>query len=292
MTVWNLGSINADHFYRVPHVPAAGETVIATGYRRGLGGKGANMSVAAARAGARVAHIGAVGDDGRWAVDRMLEYGVDTDHIACADQKPTGHAIIHGYHDGENSITVYPGANHFVSEQLVGGALSVASPGDIFLTQNETSDQLFAVQTAKVLGLRVIYAAAPFDADAVNMVLPHIDMLVLNRIEADQLAAATGNSVSALPVADVIVTMGKDGCEWVSQDGSRRFDAYKADPVDTTGAGDTFTGYLAAGLDRGMDIPTSIDLAQRAAALMVMRDGTADVIPDLKDVQDHDFRRA
>jgi len=101
--IWNLGSINADNFYRVPHLAGAGETLAATAFQQGLGGKGANTSVAAARAAARVAHIGAVGADGRWAVDRLLEYGVDTPHIAQVGG-PTGHANICVDDAGENNM--------------------------------------------------------------------------------------------------------------------------------------------------------------------------------------------
>jgi ribokinase len=134
----------------------------------------------------------------------------------------------------------------------------------------------------------VAYAAAPFDAAAVQSVLPLLDLLVLNAVEAAQLQAATGLAPEALPVRDVVVTLGAEGCRWHNTDSgeSRDFPALKVEPVDTTGAGDTFTGYLLAGLDRGMPMPQAISQAIRAAAIMVTRQGTADVIPDLKDVQD------
>jgi ribokinase len=108
----------------------------------------------------------------------------------------------------------------------------------------------------------------------------------LNEVEAAQLEAATGKTPDTLGVADVVITLGANGCKWVSNKGVKRFDAYPAEAVDTTGAGDTFTGYLVAGLDRGMDMEAAIDLALKAGALMVMRRGTADVIPDLKEIQD------
>ncbi|MBM1555388.1 ribokinase [Sulfitobacter mediterraneus] len=288
--IWNLGSINADNFYRVPHLPEPGETLAATGFDRGLGGKGANMSVAAARAAARVMHIGAVGADGAWAKDRLLEYGVDTQHIFVV-APATGHANICVDPAGENSIVLYPGANHTITEQMIGAALAEASPGDILLMQNETLGQQFAAETAQTLGLRVAYAAAPFDAEAVAGLAHIADLLILNEVEAAQLLAATGQELSNLPVDDVVVTLGGDGCKWVSNKGdiTQTYAAYPADPVDTTGAGDTFTGYLLAGLDRGMDMADAIDLAMRAGALMVARHGTADVIPDLKEILDHDF---
>lgn len=288
--IWNLGSINADNFYQVPHLPLPGETLAATDFQQGLGGKGANMSVAAARAGARVQHIGAVGQDGQWARDRLLEYGVETGHIAMVDG-PIGHANICVDQKGENNIVLLPGANHRISDQIIGAALTEASPGDLLMMQNETNGQVFAAQTAKTLGLMVVYAAAPFSAKAVRAVLEHIDLLVLNEVEEAQLGEEIGQRLEAMPIADIVVTLGSAGCKWVSNKGNstRTFGAYEVEPVDTTGAGDTFTGYLVAGLDRGLMMEDAIDLALRAAALMVTRHGTADVIPDLKDIQEHRF---
>ena len=111
MAIFNLGSINADMTYRVPHRWGPGEALAARSVDRGLGGKGANMSVAAARAAARTIHIGAVGPDGGWAVERLMEYGVDTRHIVTCPS-PTGHAIIAVDDAGENQILLCPGANH------------------------------------------------------------------------------------------------------------------------------------------------------------------------------------
>lgn len=288
--IWNLGSINADNFYLLPHLPGPGETLAATRFQKGLGGKGANMSVAAARAGGRVEHIGAVGPDGKWAVDRLLEYGVETRHISQVETA-TGHANISVDEAGENSIVLYVGANHEVTDQMIGGALTEASPGDILLMQNETLGQPYAARTAKTLGLRVAYAAAPFGVEAILAIIDQVDLLVLNEVEATQFEDATGRDISSLQIDDIVVTLGASGCKWVSNKAktAETFDAYKVDSVDTTGAGDTFTGYLIAGLDRGMDMPDAIDLAMRAGALMVTRFGTADVIPDLKEIQDHDF---
>ncbi|NNK15765.1 MAG: ribokinase [Sulfitobacter sp.] len=288
--IWNLGSINVDNFYHLSHLPAPGETIAADRFHQGLGGKGANMSVAAARAAARAAHIGAVGPEGKWAVDRLLEYGVDTRHIAQVTTA-TGHANINVDAAGENNIVIFRGANHEITEQMIGAALSEASPGDFLLMQNETCGQIYAAETGKTLGLRFAYAAAPFSADSVQAVMDHIDLLVLNAVEAAQLEAAIGDRIEDLPIADIVITLGADGCKWVSNKGqsSQQYKAYAADVVDTTGAGDTFTGYLIAALDRGAGMPDAIDLAMRAGALMVSREGTADVIPDLKEIEDHDF---
>ncbi|WP_108813332.1 ribokinase [Loktanella sp. Alg231-35] len=284
MAIWNLGSINADFVYAVPHVPAPGETLSSTGRQVFLGGKGANMSVAAARAAARVHHIGAVGEDGRWATQRLLEYGVDTRNIAEIDTD-TAQAIIMVDPQGENAILLHPGANAEIPQVTLQAAMAEAETGDWLVIQNETNLQRTAAQMGKKLGLQVAYAAAPFDAERVQAVLPHLDFLILNAVEAQQLQDATGQAPQDLPVRDVIVTLGGDGADWYGAEGKTHFPAIKVDPVDTTGAGDTFTGYVLAGLDRDMPMAQAIKLATKAGALMVTRHGTADVIPDLSEVQ-------
>ncbi|MFD1341185.1 ribokinase [Litorisediminicola beolgyonensis] len=285
MTVWNLGSINADLVYRVPHLPLPGETLAAREMQKGLGGKGANMSVAAARAAARVVHLGAVGSDGRWMVERLLEYGVDTRSIREVGEA-SGHAVIAVDDSGENAILLFPGANRAIEIDALEMALGAARGGDWFLTQNETNAQAAAMRIARDKGLRCAYAAAPFDAEAVQAVLPMLDLLVLNAVEAEQLEAATGQGVETLGVSDVVVTLGGDGCRWFHGSDATDIPAIPVTPVDTTGAGDTFTGYLIAGLDRGLPMRQALGLAMQAGALMVTRSGTADVIPDLKDIED------
>lgn len=287
MTIFNLGSINADIVYRVPHLPSPGETLSCGSMSRGLGGKGTNMSVAAARAAAHVVHIGAVGQDGVWARDRLLEYGVDTRGISVLDQDASGHAIIYVDDAGENTIILYAGTNRLISTRMLEESLAKAGPDDTLLMQNETNAQVEAAKLATAKGMKVAYAAAPFQADAVEAVLGFCDFLILNEVEAAQLQDATGLAPESLPVRDVIVTLGAKGSRWHQTETGdcRDFPALPVEVVDTTGAGDTFTGYVLAGLDRGLPMAQAISQATRAAALQVTRLGAADVIPDLKDIQ-------
>ena len=216
-----------------------------------------------------------------------MEYGVYTQHISTVSEG-TGNALIAVDDAGENTIILYPGANHAISTDDLAEALEGAGASDIFLTQNETNAQREAAELASAKGMRVAYAAAPFDAKAVQAVLPLLDLLFLNAVEARQLQEATGLAPEALPVRDVIVTLGGDGARWHNTDTgeTRAFPAVPVTPVDTTGAGDTFTGYVLAGLDRGLPMEQAIGQAMIAGAIMVTREGTADVIPDLRDVQD------
>lgn len=285
MTIWNLGSINADIVYSVPHIPVPGETLASTKREQFLGGKGANMSVAAARAAAQVRHIGAVGKDGKELVQRLMEYGVDTRNISVIDTE-TAQAIIMVDTHGENAIVLHPGANHEIPQAVLQSALSEAETGDWLVMQNETNLQRTAAEMGKKLGLKVAYAAAPFSAERVQAVLPYLDFLILNAVEAAQLEEETGLTPDKLPVTDVIVTLGADGADWYGRSAKEHFDSIKVTPVDTTGAGDTFTGYVLACLDRGLPMGQAIHTATKAGALMVTRHGTADVIPDLLEVQE------
>lgn len=287
MAIWNLGSINADYVYSVPHIPAPGETLASTERQVYLGGKGANMSVAAARAGSLVHHIGAIGKDGHWAVDRLRESSISTDHVAELDVA-TGQAIIAVDDAGENAIILHSGANFEITESQVADALGRASSGDWFVCQNETNQQANAVKLAASLAMKVAYAAAPFDAEAVASVLAHLDFIILNEIEMFQLTEATGKKANELGIDTVIVTLGSEGADLYSaENGSEKihFDAVKVTPVDTTGAGDTFTGYVLSGLDRGLSVHEAVETANYAGALMVTRRGTADVIPTIEEVE-------
>ena len=286
MAVWNFGSINADYFYAVPHLPAPGETIIATEVWQGLGGKGANQSVAAARAGSTVHHIGAIGADGRWARDRLAELGVGTTHVA-EIPGPSGHAIISVAANGENAILVFGGANTAQSASHVEAALSGAEPGDIVLTQNETPHLAEMGRACRRLGLRLVYSAAPFSVRAVREILPYASVIAMNAVEARQLAEAVGDDLSSWPTEALLVTKGADGAEWRDLRTGEviAVPAVPVKPVDTTGAGDTFTGYFAASLEQGLGIRPALERAAAAAALKVTRKGTADAIPSLAEVE-------
>ncbi|WP_045388368.1 ribokinase [Falsirhodobacter sp. alg1] len=277
MAVWNFGSINLDHVYRVPHLVAAGETLAAQSYDVGLGGKGANQSVAAARAGALCHHIGAVGTDGVWAREALAGYGVDVTHVAVGEV-PTGHAIITVDDQGENAIVLYPGANQAPGATIL-TALEGAGAGDLLLLQNETARQAEAAALAAARGMAVVYSAAPFDAQAVRDVLPYLGLLMMNKGEAEALRTAMG----MLPEVDMIITHGAAGAEWL---GSRALHvpAFKVTAVDTTGAGDCFAGTLAAALDAGLPAEAGMRRAAAAAALQVTREGAAAAMPAAAEV--------
>ncbi|MEM9496936.1 MAG: ribokinase [Pseudomonadota bacterium] len=282
--IFNLGSINSDHVYSVPRIPQPGETQIASALSTGLGGKGANMSVAAVRAGGTVRHIGAVGPDGSWTLDQLSALGVIVDNVARTTE-PTGHAHILLDPGGENAITVFPGANRRIAHAGISAALDHATRHDTLILQNETNGQRVAARIASGIGMRVMYCAAPFDADAVSQILDHATVLILNAVEARQLQSAVSCPLSELGVETVIVTKGPEGATLHRADGgTASFPAPAVDAVDTTGAGDTFAGVLASALDAGQALETGIETAVLAASLMTTRHGTARAIPTASEV--------
>ena len=284
MTVWCFRSVNIDHFYQVAHLPGAGETLAASAYRLELGGKGANQSVAAARAGAACRHIGAVGTDGAGALATLESYGVECGAIQRLEGA-TGHAVIMVDGQGENCILLHGGANRALAIGPALAALEGAELGDILLMQNETAHQAAMAEAAMGRGMEVIYSAAPFDVEAVRAVMPFVNTLVVNAVEAGQLQAALGCVLEDLPVEAVVVTRGADGASWYARGvDDIHVPALPAHVVDTTGAGDCFTGALAAALAEGQTPEQAMRFAAAAAAVQVSRHGTAGAMPERAEI--------
>lgn len=259
---------------------------MASDFEIGLGGKGANQSVAAIRAGAKVRHIGAVAKSGDpQGLAQLESHGVETDLIERLPRSQTGHAIILLDQAGENSIIIHSGANKEISETHLDQAMADIGPDDTLLLQNETNLQLHAAAHAKEAGATVIYSAAPFDVDAVTEILPHISILALNQIEYAQLTQALG----AVPdVPAMLVTLGADGVDYLDLAHDKRLHqaAFAVDAVDTSGAGDCFVGYFAAGLDQRLSVEDNLRRAAAASAISVTRKGASNAMPFRGEIND------
>jgi ribokinase len=285
MTVYNLGSINLDHIYQLDHLPDAGETLAADGLVSMLGGKGANQSIALARAGGSVHHIGAVGEAGLALLPVFEAAGVATDRIARLPGAQ-GHAIVMvDEKSGENQIILMPGSNLEITAAQLDEALAAAQPGDWALAQNETNLVDSWLRRAAEKGLKICYSAAPFVPDITAGLLEITDLLIVNEGEAAALCAHQNCTAEELGLTHLIITRGAAGADYIGSDGQFSLPAPKVKPVDTTGAGDTFLGYVLAGLDRGLDVRAAMELAIKASALMVTRHGTAEAIPGLAELE-------
>ena len=294
--VWNYGSINIDHVYQLTHLVKPGETINSQSYQQLLGGKGANQSVALAKAGARVQHLGYIGQQDAWVKEALIGYGVDCKAVDLVDE-PSGHAIIQVDEQGENAIIVFAGANR---SQPIERTLDKMTPqkGDWFVTQNETNEVRQALQHAKACGMNTALNPSPFELEFVLDTLPLVDLLVVNEGEFHELLpdvaieslddASLGALQSVItsewPDKSVVITMGSMGAVWISKDHVFWAAAPKVDVVDTTGAGDTFLGYLLAGISQGQSINASVQQAVAASALSVQVVGAAQSIPDQNQV--------
>jgi len=275
----NFGSVNIDHVYRVARMPQPAETVVARSYRRYLGGKGANQSIAIVRSGGEVRHVGAIGPDGNWMAEELRTAGVDPSRLARVDE-PTGHAIIVVDDAGENQILVSGGANLCISPDRVEKELSaLAGGGHWVLLQNEVNGVPDIVARAKAAGFTVAYSAAPFVAEAAMAVIDDVDLLALNQLEAEALAKAAGTTVADLPVAQLLVTRGAEGAFLRAGGTIIEQPAFAVTALDTTGAGDSFLGAFLARCTSGAAAAEAMRYAAAAAALQVTRPGAAAAIP-------------
>jgi len=289
MTMLCFGSFCIDHVYRVPHFVRPGETLAALDYQVFAGGKGLNQSLAIARAGAKVSQAGSVGEDGRWLIEILQREGVDITHVHIASS-PTGHARIQVDPSGENSIVLIGGANRTIRPEHIDDVLRSFGPGDSLLLQNEVSHVEHLLRSGKTRGMQIVFNPAPMDEFAKSLPLELVDVLVINEVEA---AGLTGtHDVESMlttlrqlvPQTTVVLTLGGAGAIWQSPDKQFHTPAIPVQVVDTTGAGDTFIGYLMAGLEQGSSPECAMEFAAKAASLCVSRRGAADSIPTRAEV--------
>jgi len=291
-----IGSLNVDDALRVTRHPRPGETVGALSAATALGGKGANQAVAAARAGADVRFVGAIGtDSASWLLEALHADGIDTAHLLRHEDVPTGRAIVMVDDHGENSIVVVPGANHRITDEVVRDACATLAPGDVVLLQNEvpTGTSRLAARLAREAGASVLWNAAPAP-ESLEELITEVDLLVVNEHELTAIASLLslpGGEVEALvrAVSDrletgVVCTVGADGAFYRADGASGRVPSKAVEPVDTTAAGDTFVGYLAAGLGRRDPLGELLRTASLAGALAVTRHGAATSIPHLREI--------
>ncbi|AZI43279.1 ribokinase [Deinococcus psychrotolerans] len=291
MSVLVVGSANTDILVRVRRAPLPGETVLGGDAEVQAGGKGANQAVAAARAGAATAFCGAVGGDTFASVPReaLRSAGVDLQHLRELTV-PSGIALITISDDGENSITVASGANARLSPEDLPADFSNFNH---LLMQQEIPPQtvLAAAQKAKQSGVQVLLNAAP-SHEFSNNLWPLLDYLIVNEHELAQLAGtAEGQEESAARsllergVGAVIVTLGGRGSLAITPAGLFRQAAHKVVVVDTTGAGDTFCGVLAAWLCGGSDLPEALKAAGVAGALACTKLGAQAAMPTRSEIE-------
>jgi len=289
MRIFNLGSMNMDYVYRVPHFLRPGETLSSGSLEIFPGGKGLNQSVALGRAGAQVIHGALMGTGGEFLVRTLEEAHVDVSRIRPVEASP-GHAIIQVEDGGQNCILLYAGTNRMVEKEYTEAFLADAAPGDILLLQNESSCLREAMELGREKGMQIAWNPSPMDGPVPELPPEAVDWWFCNELEA----AALFGSGTPEQMADrfarrhpgkhLILTLGGEGSLY-ARDGLRmRQESYPVKPVDTTAAGDTFTGFFLACIAAGKTVPEALDTASRAASVTVSRMGAAASIPCMAEV--------
>lgn len=286
----NLGSLCIDNVYRVASIAAAGETVASLSYDVYAGGKGLNQSLAAAKAGAHVVHVGAVGADGAWLRDTLENSGVDASGVRI-EEGASGHAVIQVDDSGTNAIVVTGGANRALTPADVERALGQVEADDWLLLQNEINDLDAVLARAKEIGCNVSFNVAPVDGREARYQLAGVALLVVNEVEAAALAGVAEPKTAAealrqrYPKTEIVLTLGADGLIYAGRDGATTLPAFAVKAVDETAAGDSFIGYLMAALLAGEPMAEALRLGSAAGALAVGQAGAATSIPQKRDVQ-------
>ena len=290
--ILSYGSLNLDFVYRVPHFVAPGETLSSTDRVLNCGGKGLNQSLAAARAGAKVFHAGKIGADGQILAGVLRESGVDTSLLAVSEGA-NGHAIIQVDAGGQNSIILYGGSNQEITGEEVDNALQDFGPGDYLILQNEINHLPYIMEQAARTGLSIIFNPSPIDGSIARLPLHLASLLIFNEIEGAALVGREdGEEILNIlrkrwPECRLLLTLGSQGCIYDAGGRRLRQGIYHTEVVDTTAAGDTFTGYFAACLAAGMPEEACLDMASRAAAIAVSRPGAAPSIPTMEEVKNY-----
>ncbi|MCI8836171.1 MAG: ribokinase [Ruminococcus sp.] len=290
MKFLNYGSLNIDYVYRVDHILAPGETLSSKGREIFPGGKGLNQSIALARAGVEVFHAGRIGKEGGFLLDLCRENGICTDFIKLDENADCGHTMIQVDANGENAILLYGGSNQQQEKAQMDEVLDHFGRGDVILLQNEINEMPYLIDRAYEKGLTIFLNPSPMDEKLLRCDLEKISWFLLNEVEAEQLTGTKDEEEIRIelrkryPGAKFVLTLGKEGACYFDAEESVFQESFPVKVVDTTAAGDTFTGYFIAELLKGGTKEEALRIASRAASIAVSRKGASTSIPYRKEL--------
>lgn len=298
MKILCFGSLNIDYVYSVEHFVAAGETIASKSMDIFGGGKGLNQSISLSKAGCKTYHAGMIGDDGAFLKKMLEERGVDTTLIKTAKETRTGNAIIQNDKKGDNCIILYAGANKAIDREFIDEVLEGFQEGDWILLQNEISHPDYIIESSFKKGMKVVLNPSPMDEEIEKLNFSRISLMILNETEALRICRLYKDDYEGenteeylvrtirekLPFRETVLTLGDKGAVYISKDRVIRQPAYKVRVLDTTAAGDTFTGFYIGSILKGMDVEEALDIAALAASIAVGIKGAANSIPELAEV--------
>ena len=291
MKVLSLGSLNIDKTYSVPHIVNPKETIESLSYQIFCGGKGLNQSVALAKAGAYVFHAGMIGSDGSMLTDALADAGADISLIRTADAA-SGHAVIQISPEGQNCIIIYGGANRCITPEYIDSVLTGFEKDDILLLQNEISNDSYAIEQAHEKGMTVVLNPSPYDKNLDGCDFRKVDLFLVNEVEGRLMAECESEDPAVIrsglrekyPDAAFVLTLGSEGACYFNRDEEYFQPIFPVQAVDTTAAGDTFTGFFLAAISQSLPIPECLRRAAAASAISVSRRGAAPSIPSVEEV--------
>lgn len=292
MKILNFGSLNLDIVYSVDHFVRPGETLSSKSRDTFCGGKGLNQSIALSRSGVKVYHAGAVGkSDGAMLIEVLKNNDVNIDYIKQYEGTSTGHAIIQVNKDGQNCILLYGGANQMITREHVDKTLGNFSKGDFLILQNEINLIDYIMEEAHKRGLIIVLNPSPMDEKIYSLPLDYVDYFMLNEVEAGDICGEVkdDNLLETLrrkyQHARIILTLGERGVLYKDDSQVLEHGIFKVSAVDTTAAGDTFTGFFIGSLAQGYDAKEALRLASLASAISVSRKGAETSIPYMEEVK-------
>ncbi|MBQ7757644.1 ribokinase [Anaerotignum sp.] len=291
MKILNFGSLNLDYVYDVDHFVLPGETMSSLDLFINCGGKGLNQSIAAAKAGNVVYHAGVVGSGGDMLVKELEKNGVDVSYMQTTDQ-PNGHAIIQVDQNGQNCIILYGGTNQMLTKEYIDATLDSFGKEGLVLLQNETNLVGYIIEEAHKRGLKTALNAAPMNEKVLGYPLDLLDWLIVNEVEGSQIAGCSPED-DILPVlkekyphCSILLTLGSRGACCFHNGETYIIPCHKVDVVDTTAAGDTFSGYFLYSMLNGGTVPEALQLASAASAIAIGKKGASDSVPLKADLEE------
>lgn len=288
--VLNFGSLNIDYVYAVEHFVRPGETMLSQSLNKFCGGKGLNQSIALGRAGSTVYHAGKIGSDGAMLKKALNDANVNTDWLY-ESAEATGHAIIQVDKCGQNSILLHSGANYDIDCSFVDKVFDDFSSGDILLIQNEINNIPYIMNKAWEKGMRIAFNPSPINDEILKYPLQYVKWFILNEVEGNDLTGKTkpveiaDTLLSRYPDCSVVLTLGSDGVYYKDAYTTFQHGIYKVKCVDSTAAGDTFTGYFISGVVKGLEVSETLRIASIASSIAVSRAGASSSIPTIKEVE-------
>ena len=289
MKILNFGSLNIDKVYAVEKIVKGGETIDSVSFSESVGGKGLNQSIAVAKAGGNIMHAGCVGKDGEILLQALKDNNVDTSLIKTVETA-SGQAIIQVDKHGQNCIILFHGANYEVDKAYIDEAMQDFAQGDILILQNEISNIDYIIEVAKAKQMKIYLNPSPINENLNKYNMQAIDGIFVNEHEGVYLADKEkvedilDSLASKYPELEIILTFGDKGAYYRHKDINIFQPAYKVDAVDTTAAGDTFTGYFIALRQQGKSIEESLQKASKASSITVSRKGASISIPKIAEV--------